>query len=284
MVSHHPNKRTVFIAIICMIIVGGTYAYTTIGPHSVSDTKKLLLETKPDDIVSSEDWRAQFINSTSAPITHSKITTNQSPSTLTEKLGVDFFARYIQLHQSGLIDNQQLVESAVNQSIYSATQSAEKAKIYSLHDISISSANTETSLKIYGNAVADIFSRYGSDGDVADIANSAFDNADMSLLVNLEPVADSYSTIASEIGRLTVPQPLVTHHINLLNSLSKIELAVRTIRKLDIDPIQAMVSINDYANIHESVVESLIDIKTYLSNAQIQFGPTEPGSIFVNLQ
>lgn len=290
MASYTPHKQTIFITIICVIVVGGTYVYAKGGFGAVMQSEKSAIDTvitpkTLDTTVSqatSTDWRKSFFTGTSsapAKLTGTQNTTKEN-LTLTDTFGRDFFARYIQLKQSGLRDNQQFVTDSLNSSIEKATDAAKKAKVYTSSDISIQATSNATTLKVYGNTVGNIFSTYGVDGDPATVANDAFEKGDMTLLKKIDPMIAAYETIATMLKNTPVPQPLSSYHLTLVNSVSSMAQIARDLRNVEGDPMQTMVSIGLYPSVQTSLIGALKSIKNYFATASIVFTTTEPGSLF----
>lgn len=286
MASYYPHKQTVIIAIVCIVVVGAVFTYVKTIPRAPATAQQPsstdnIAVTAPDLLATSTDWRSSFFGEygTSTPKIYSQ-TDKRENLTLTDRFGRDFFARYIQLKQSGLIDNEQFVTDTINQSIYTAAQSAQHAKTYTLMDIVVIN-NTDTShLKAYGNAIGSTISTYGVDDDPAQIANSAFDANDMTILARIEPIVKSYDTIVSVLKNIPVPQPLAIYHTDLMNAVSGMAKIATDIRYVESDPMQTMVSVSTYSSMQTKLIESLKNMKSYFSITNISFDATEPGSIF----
>lgn len=286
MASIYPHKQTVLIMIVCAIAVGGAYMYTkqssstaktsVISPISVTNESE-----KPSAIATSTDWQLSFLDksTTSTPEKTANTVQNQE-LTLTDRFGRDFFARYIQLRQSNLIENQQFVTDTLNQSIYTAARGAKQPKTYSLSDLSVIPNPDSARIRAYGNSLGSIFSTYTVNADPAIIANDAFEKGDMTMLEQIDPIISAYASIASALRDLPVPQPLTTYHLNLLNAISGMEKISRDIRAIESDPMQSIVSISAYAETQSSIVAQLKSMASYFSFVGISFSPSEPGSLF----
>ncbi|MEN9912655.1 MAG: hypothetical protein RLY66_63 [Candidatus Parcubacteria bacterium] len=289
MASYYPHKQTVLITIACVIAVGGVFVYAKQGSSPKKSDSKPSVSTdikvvSSEKISSTTDWRLSFIDK-QTPSTPKPISTTQESKdlTLTDQFGRDFFARYIQLKQSNLIENESFVADTLNQSIYSAAQSAEQPKAYTLADVSILANATTAQIKAYGNSIGLIFSTHGVDGDPAVVANEAFEKGDMSLLKQIDPIISSYETITTMLKNLSVPQPLAAYHVDLLNAVSSMAKTSRDIRNVESDPMQTMVSVSAYTTVQNSLTVSLKSMKSYFSIVGISYVSTEPGSIFSQL-
>lgn len=293
MESYTSHKQTIIIAILCIIVVGGMFVYAKGGIGGLVATKSsqnsqidgniavtTTRENKPISSTST-DWRRSFFTGTSTSIVKSTISTPSNESlTLTDTFGRDFFARYIQLKQSGLRDNQQFVADTLNNSIDKAADSAKKARVYTGTDITVQPVANSENLKVYGNAVGTIFSKYGVDEDPATVANDAFEKGDMTLLKGLDPIVASYETIVAMLKNTPVPQPLSVYHLNMINAESSMAQIARDLRHVETDPMQAIVSIQQYSAAQTSLIGALRAMKAYFSLVPVSFAPTEPGSLF----
>ena len=285
MASYYPHKQTALIAIICVLAVGGVFVYAKRDAGTKSSGLDPVVPVDIDTVppnsafsASSTDWRLSFIDK---PVPAERPgTTIEEDLTLTDQFGRDFFARYIQLRQSNLIENQSFVTDTLNQSIYSAARSAEQPRTYSISDISTIPDTTSAHIRSYGNSVGSIFSTYGVDGDPAIIANDAFEKGDMLLLAQIDPITASYQRIAQALKALPVPQPLAPYHIDLLNAVSGMEKITRDIRAVESDPMQTMVSVSTYATVQNTLIASLKSMKSYFSLTGVSFASTEAGSLF----
>ncbi|MBP6858558.1 MAG: hypothetical protein KBC33_01865 [Candidatus Pacebacteria bacterium] len=293
MASYYPHKQTALIAILCVLAVGGVFIYAKSGQPTEKASSGSIPASSIDVVstqktnetsASTTDWRLSFLEKPAAPTRTAVPSTSLEDLTLTDQFGRDFFARYIQLKQSNLIENQPFVTDTLNQSIYNAARAAEQPKAFTVADISIIAEATATNVKEYGNAVGFTFSTYGVDADPAVIANDALEKGDMKLLMQIDPVVSSYETIATQLKGTPVPQPLAPYHVDLLNAVSGMAKISRDIRGVEHDPMQTMVSVSAYTAIQSNLLTSLKSIKSYFALAGIAFASTEPGSLFSQLQ
>ncbi len=288
MASYYPHKQTVLITLLCIIAVGGALIYSgTIDISQKIPQKQAQIapiDVQPKEVVADtvpSDWRKSFINNSSptTALPAKKSATNEA-LTVTDQFGRDFFARYVRLKQDNLLDNQQLVQSVVDQSIDTAVKNSGQSITYALKDISITNDADSTSLKAYGNAIGLIFATKGVDGDPATIANTAFDKGDMTLLTGIDPMIGSYRKITADLLILPVPQPLATYHLSLVNSVSTMTGIAQDLRVVDKDPMRGMVALSIYSPTQSSIVGSLKSMQNYFTTSQISFSPAEPGALF----
>jgi hemoglobin-like flavoprotein len=293
MASYYPHKQTTLIAILCIIAVGGVFIYaksdqptdkTALGPTPTSSIDVTSSKKTDDTLASTTDWKLSFLEKPASSIRNTAPSASLEDLTLTDQFGRDFFARYIQLKQSNLIENQPFVTDTLNQSIYNAARAAEQPKVFTAADISIIAEATATNIKVYGNTLGSTFSTYGVDADPAIIANDAFEKGDMNLLKQIDPIVSSYETITTQLKNTPVPQPLAPYHVDLLNAVSSMAKISRDIRGVEHDPMQTMVSVSAYTAVQNNLLTSLKSIKSYFALTGITFAPTEPGSLFSQLQ
>lgn len=295
MASFYPHKQTLVISVISIAAVAAAWWYASAGTASTSrrsteaiatpqtvSTQNASLETSSSTV---EDWRSLFIAATSTlpARTTSDSQAPQEDLTVTDKFSRDFFARFISMKQTGLIENPQFVQSSLEQSVYLAEQETETGGQYNLSDISVSSSIELSTIKMYGNSVAMTFALYAPAEDAATVANSALESGNYALLAKLDPIIASYDQIVSELKKIITPQPLAGYHLQLINSVAEMASISRALRAVEQDPIRAIVSIKNYAAAQQSIVSVLRSMKAYFVATSIVFLPSEPGSMFSNI-
>ena len=286
----YPHRQTLLIVIICIAAVGSTAWYVH-RQNLLTNTSKptsILIEkdnavTTPVSPTKTDDWRNQFLSTEPKTTPVAKKTTNSEPLTLTDQMGRNFFTNYIYLQQGGLTNNDQAVKNAVNEALSETASRAPLPKTYAVSSIISYTDDSKTSTHAYGNAVALAFSLHAPRADSAEIAVSAFDNEDMSLLAQIDPIIKAYANTISALLTTPVPSSLANQHINLLNGLSTMKYAAEGLRVGDKDPMQALMGISSYGSAQNSLQNALKNLKSRLDSQNISYTSDEPGIAFLSM-
>jgi len=296
MAVNYPQKKTIYIAVICTVAVLGSIVYTYTNSYAQNGSKNNVIATPEQDndsqqnIISSTstDWKKQFLGqstSTSA-ITDKSIlnnSTNDTPKTLTDKMSKELFSRFIELKQNGLDNNQQLIQDAINQTLDNTLASAAQPKQYTLKDINISDKISSADYHDYGNSVSLVLANDMPKDNAPTIAENAFEASDMNLLSGIDPVISDYQTVLKNLLSTKVPRPIAQYHTNLINSISFMLFISQNLRNLQADPMQSMVAIKIYSTANTVMQTSLINIHNYFDTNKIIFSANEPGQLFSTL-
>jgi hypothetical protein len=289
MSKSYPNRQTLIIALICLGAVSATLMYIRPELLSQKSTWKSV-EIAPTAIVSTDsnftelaesEWKKAF--NVTSPTLSETAKDSDKPLTLTDQLSRDFFTKYVELRQNSLSEDQKSVETAMNQTLSSAVSSAPKPKIYSLSNILISNLYDKNSLRAYGNNIGTIFAKSGPREDPTNITSEALEKDDMTILEELKPIITSYDKMTKSVLATSVPRPLASYHLELVNSLSGMLYVSEGLKLISTDPIQGMLALNQYVIARESMGRSLVNINDYLNKNEVYFSTTEPGIIFATV-
>ena len=284
----YPHTQTIAISIACLIAVGGTAFYVFDQPDTNKTSQSLYIQTNTATSsfvsTSATDWQKDFYATTgsSSINTVKKLTSAQDsqPLTLTDKLSRDFFARYIQLQQNNLGDNQQLVADSINQTIDTTVQAASQAPVYTLKDIAISANSNTDALHTYGNTVGTIFNLYAPTTSPADVATQAFDKGDMTILEKIDPIIAGCDKVISLLKTVPVPQPLAQYHLDIINAVSSMKYVSQGLRNIQGDPMQSIIALSQYAKTQDALLPPFTSIETYFKKNNVVFGAKESGILF----
>lgn len=288
MSTHRTSKKTLLIFIICALAVFGTAVYANRGKinQAQSSPKKISItpSNTPIQNVTNSDWKKDFftgsVTTKSAEAKNPTKNEPEKPLTLTDKLGREFFTRYVELKQSNLTDDQKSVQEAMNNTLAEAVDTASKPKIYTLSNIISNKDSSSNAIKIYANEVSKVFISYWPDSDPVQITNDVLEKDNMALLSKIDPIIVSYGKIVNKFLTISVPKTLASDHLNLINSISSLLYVSQGMRSLSSDPMRAIVALNEYPSAMNNMKESLINIKNYLRLSNINFSESEPGNIF----
>lgn len=287
----YPQKQTLAVAVICILVVGGAAAYVfgKSGPKQAQEAVVAIPATTTSslaDTASSSDWQRDFFltaigtSSLSTGSVEAK-TAPTGPLTLTDQMSREFFARYIQLKQNNLDNNPQLVQDTIDQTLDNAASAAKQPEKYAMSDISVSKDSSSASIHAYGNAVGSVFGKYGPTRTPADIATEAFDKDDLTILTQIDPIIASLNKINSILVVTPVPLPLVQYHLDLINAVNSMVYVSQGLRNIQSDPMQAIVALGAYAQAQTDATNALTSLQTYFKSNAISFSPSEPGYLLI---
>lgn len=223
-------------------------------------------------IADNSDWKKQFLDSTTpgrVVVAENKSKPVETPLTLTDKIGRDFFMQYIQLKQAGLDGDTTAVGNVAN-NISGSLGDSLKPAVYSISDVKIIT-DSNAAAKGYAQSLSLILKNIPTT-DAAEIANSAFDKGDMTLLKGIDPIITSYQSMRTALLALPAPRSVAQYHLDLINSVSKVLFNIQALRKLEIDPAQGLAALSVYVTAFQGVSNALNNIQSYFNLNGIQAG------------
>jgi hypothetical protein len=233
--------KNIFVLLICILVIFLTLLYTKNTQNSYPKATVSVYNTKtPQEIITNSDWRKDFltgsVTTNKADQNSSKSTNVEKPLTLTDKLGREFFTKYVELKQQNLADDQKNIASAMEQTLANALSDIPQIKKYTLKQLIISNKNDKESIKSYANSIGLVFIELWPTTDPAQIANEALESGDMKLLKNIEPLITSYDKIVKRLLITPVPKILASDHLDILNSASSLLNISQGLRSVETDP------------------------------------------------
>lgn len=290
MSKSYPNRQTIFIAIICVLAVGGVLVYIQPGLlHKKSTWKNVEVVTNNKeslsqnfDTISDSDWQKSFASS-SQTTKKTASSTDGTPITLTDKLGRDFFEKFALLKQGNLTSDQKTVETAMLETLKNTVNSASSPKYYTNANIIISDNYDNIMIRNYGNNIGNIFVKNAPKADPTTIVTEALEKEDMDILAKLDPVIASYKKITESILSTTVPRPLAKYHLDLANSVSAMLFVSQKSREFNSDPAQSIIGLDLYIPARDGIKKALREMNDYFDNNKIYYSNTEPGILFATV-
>ena len=291
---HYPNRQTLIIAIVCAIAVLGTimYVYTETPPQLPEQSSSNALSTNPPDIstfiaTSSDDWKKQFFGQSTNNIVSLKNkptnTSSEATSTLTDKLSQELFARFIQLKQQNLDGNSQLVQDVVNETVDNALQNSGQPQIYTTALIPTIDRPTQNDYMTYGNSVGAILYTYTPKTRATQVAKMAFDQNDMSVFSQIDPITASYQKMIQALLAVRTPSDMAASHIDLVNSVSTLLFISQSIRNTQGDATQAIIAIGSFNPALDTFKSALLRLQNGFYINSITFNNTDPGHLFATI-
>lgn len=113
-----------------------------------------------------------------------------------------------------------------------------------------------------------------------DILNEMANTGNFSGLDKLDPYILAYKKTMKFLEPEAVPEPYSELHLALLNSMNNTLIAVESFRKIDGDPVRAMLGLQIYYKELFNARQYLTDLKKQTDTDKIVFGENEEGHFF----
>ena len=279
MAIRYPRAQTVMIFIVCVFLIGLTMFYmrNQSNPSQVQNDQGFTVtpSTQPNQvqISTNTDWRKQFIepsksNTFKVSAKNASSSAQTEQLTATDKLARNFFTKYMDLRQAGLSTNQNAVNSAVNDLIDTSVANTELPKPFTKANIHTVSLSDNSTLTNYGQAISGIEWAYipSKDNNEAVIAEKALEQNDMSLLKQIDPVIVNYQKALSIMSSMSVPEPLASYHIDLMNGINLELFNAKALRHIDTDPVSGVSAINLEVTALTNMNDAVTSMTQYFSN------------------
>ena len=203
MAIFYPRKQTVIIFVVCLLAVWGVAYYASGNASATRKTTDHVLdvgdvstniETSP--ISNSDDWQKQFIDNTAknsaAPSSKKTGSAEKTtPQTMTDKLGQQLFASYMQLSQANLLNNKDVVSQTAGDLVESQINT-NPTKTYTLSDLPILSTMDKSILNNFSISVGQIMESYPIKKSESAIMQSYLTDNDAKVLKSIDPIIKAY--------------------------------------------------------------------------------------------
>jgi hypothetical protein len=294
MLTLHPQKQTVVISVVCLAAVAITaiYVYGQTPSKQGTDSQLVSVSTKTDighagmaAIGTSTDWKKQFFGNGSpdgsfTPAQGSPSTGSEENVTATDQLSRDVFTQLVNLKQTGLLNNSEMVSTTVSDLLAKASSASDSPRTYTINDILVSPNDSVTALKTYGNNVGSLLQTYTPKQDSAKIALDGMQGKDASYSEELQANATVYRTILNGLLAITAPQSMSAYHLGLVNAASDMIYISTAFSAAGTDPMGAINGLGMYQTAYTLGLKNLITIRNTLHAAGIVYGSSEGGSFF----
>ena len=281
----YPSIKNVFMILIAILLVGGAFV---LAEYRNKDAEMVYTEpaisstsTDLQNLADSTDWKKVLLaNDRNSTSTVKDLTKSKEPLTPVDVLSRNFFARYMELRQTGNVDDVASQQDLINQVLKDGIVMA-KPKVYSYNDIVIKDDLSTAGVKQYGNDLATILKTYSVNSrNEAVIAKEAFDKNDFTILNELDPIKDSYKNILNALLRTSAPKPVVMIHIDLINLMSSSIFMIDGFKKSSNDPMSGIQAVGIAAQNGDASIAIFDNLRKTLSGLGISYSSTESGSIF----
>lgn len=278
MAKFYPRKQTVIIFIVCIVVVGAMIWYSYGQKTSqMQDEQGISITTSVNtDRVStstvSTDWQKQFFGSatSSVKLSAKKIdAATETPLTFTDRLSRDYFAQYMMAKKAGLEEDAEVINS-INNRFIGRIADMTNPTIYFMKDIRVAPDFDNNQIAEYAKNLMGIMKNLPTE-DAAIITNNAFDQGDMSLLEQIDPIIAKYESIVGELKTLPVPESTSQYHLDLLNGLSVTLYNAKSLRNVEKDPTQGLAAVGIYVTGLQNIITALNNIQNYFTSNGIVF-------------
>ena len=174
---------------------------------------------------------------------------NSGAQTQTDQFSKDFLATVSALSQNGTMD--QAMIDKLSSSLADNIKNTPQRKIYTLADVKITNEKTKVTLKKYADSLYAIRPKNSSQNNVASILqkfapDNSGNNTNPAVLSELDPIIKQTNDFLAGMLKITVPQPLVSAHLDILNALEGISENLTDVKLYDTDPIVSLGGISKY--------------------------------------
>ncbi len=200
--------------------------------------------------------------------------------TQTDILSRDFFARYMELNQTGLSGDAQSQSELIGQVLKNGIVLS-SPKVYTQKDMVISADESTAAIRKYGNEVGAIFKKNkNSRRDETVIANDSLEKEDPEILKEIDPIISTYKSILQSLLNTPTPQVMISMHTDLINSVSRFLFVAESLRQTDVDALKGLQGASGYMAAGESFFNALRALTTYFSSVGISYTQNEGGGMF----
>lgn len=213
----------------------------------------------------STDWQKQFFGTTTSSIkllAKEDTSAAEMPLTFTDQLGRDYFTQYMMAKQAGLEGDTDVV-NGINNRFINRIADVANPTVYFMKNLSVLPDSGKNQIIDYGKNLMAVLKDMPT-GDAATIANDAFNQGDMSILKEIDPIIIKCESIVTALQEISVPQSMAQYHLDLLNGIGITLYNAESLRNAERDPARGLAAISIY-------VTGLQNISTALSNMQNSF-------------
>lgn len=220
------------------------------------DWEEILVGTDPKN---PKDKPSQSKNVATADLTNKPIQEKLEPIDLISR---EFFARYMELRQTGTSKDKQSQESLAEKTAGNIVLS--QPGRYELKDIITKPESDTDSIKQYGKDITNIFQTNAVKArNEAVIAKEAFETEDLELLKEIDPSIESYKKIVNGLLKLKVPKTIETLHLDLINSMNGSLFVAKSFRNSGVNPVEGVQAVQYYPVVQRNLYDAINAIKSY---------------------
>jgi hypothetical protein len=199
----------------------------------------------------------------------------EPPDTLTEQFAQEFFEDYLRNRSFGEFarDPQELVDQASDKLVAQAQDA-----LFTERNIRIIPGDP-AAIRAHANGVARILQGAtappGTRNEMV-IVQDALNQNDANVLTELAPIIDGYDAIMEGMLQLTVPEPVVKEHLDLLNAVQAVRNSIDEFQSLFSDPLATLLRVQRYEDDVAGLAAALQNLFGKALQLGDGFGPNDP--------
>ncbi|MBP6883805.1 MAG: hypothetical protein KBC06_01040 [Candidatus Pacebacteria bacterium] len=188
--------------------------------------------------------------------------------TQTDKFSRELFSTVAALNQAGEIDDNTIekLSTSLNDQIKNVTPK----KIYLISEIEISTDNNPQAYQAYSSSLDALFKKTYTQKteNVLDILKEFIgdgDNVNTEALMKLDPIIDQTSKFMNGMVLIKVPSAISQEHLDVVNSLERLNETLSNIQKYENDVIVAMGGVSKFEennNLYQASIDKLLNAMT----------------------
>ncbi len=268
-----PSKK-----VISTMIIVGAIVIAFIGADKIKNrdlTKKETVATgKVESVTPSKNSSMSIKEYLETKINENNTekTEQSEPETVTDYIFTEFINNYLDLKEKKL-NTAQNVEILTKSF---AKQTKDQFKLpnkYNILDLKTFPDYEKSKIKKYGQEFAQITEKYFKEKFLIEENDS---------MKYVEAYANIQISYGEDLSKIDVPRSISVEHLEFINNLNKIAIAVVKIAEIENDPIFSHLILNQYNEIRTSQPNILIYISDYFTNNGIIFNENETGQMWNN--
>lgn len=204
----------------------------------------------------------------------------ESDTTRTGKISRELFSNYLEAKRTGAT-----LDSQVQNKIISETFTGQNLvlpyKKYTAGDVKLTNS---FDLKTYGNNLGLAFYSGKAQSNVGEIQilSDAVVGGKKEDISKLDPIINAYSAMLTSLETVQTPKEMLSKHVALLNSTSKLLADIKAFREIFADPLTGVAGVSNYYPDVEAFQQSIIAIENEFAKNNIAYTNEEFGSVFTN--
>jgi hypothetical protein len=280
------NNRILGSFIVGAALVAGAYLFVNFGnpiaqKASVVETAapvRVAVPVSDSDENGIEDWRDVFVT-TKPVLLNTASSTYTPPTTMTGKLGIQFFEDVVRSKYYGPFGQDQA--EVVTKTVTELARNTEQT-LYDTQDVAILGEWNDETIKLYANAMGSSIknnNKAGLDHEIV-ILEDILRNEKTDRLSELALIAESYKNMRDDALAIPVPQPLVKEHLDLINTYEAIYRDIEAMTQSLEDPVVTLLRIRRYEDDALGLRLAIENMYTALTPYAAQFSPNDNAQIF----
>jgi len=226
-------------------LMGGkqnTYAQEGAAAATVVERSHIDVEDTNGDGI--PDWKEALQKTEPIVLPQTATTTYTKPTTFTGKFALAFFEKILRSKMYGSFGKSS--EEVIQETTEALARETQDV-LFTEEDIEIIETQSDEVIRAYGNHIATIALSQKATGDnEALILQDALRYDDPKRLTELEPIAQSYVTMVTQMLQTPVPSSYVKEHLDLLNAYNAVREDVSAMQKIYEDPMYTFIRTKRY--------------------------------------